>query len=376
MSTVFYILLLDAVFGFLVGALIILMLLRVTYRNKIFDIPDERKIHTIPVPRLGGMSFLPTLILVAAMTLAVMYEYKLVRQDFLASKQFIQMAYMMGGALVVYFTGVTDDLSDIDYKVKFAAQFIAASIMAASGLWLHNLYGLYFVHAMPAAVGIPFSILLMMYITNAINMIDGIDGLASGMCIIALLCFTAIYTNEHRFMPTMVSLITASAVFAFWLFNVFGKSENKRKIFMGDTGSLTLGLILSYLIIGISDLHPYNGPTRNCKYLIVAFSTLMIPMLDVLRLIIYRLRHHKSPFKADMNHIHHKLLQLGFTPRQALFLLLGMQVALIALNAGLSMVLEVNVLFVLDVLIYYLIIKLMTVKIIRLENENKVLYHR
>ena len=372
----FYALMLDGVFSFLVGGAIVLLLLRVTYKNRIFDMPDERKIHDLPIPRLGGMSFLPTLLLVGVVTIGALYQQNLVGSNFLESKQFTQMAYMLGGAMVVYFVGIADDLSDVGFKIKFAAQFIAASIMAASGLWMRDLFGLYFVHQFHPAVGIPFSILLMMYITNSINMIDGIDGLASGLSMIALGCLAFIFMHEHRFLYSMVSISTLGAVAAFWCFNVFGTREKKRKLFMGDTGSLTLGVILSYLIICLSFLRPANGPTRNCKYLIVVFSSLMLPMLDVLRLIVYRLKHHKNPFKADMNHIHHKFLQLGFTQRQALFILLGIDVALIALNALLSMVLEVNVLFVLDVLIYYVIIKVLTVKIIKLERENKVVFNR
>ena len=125
---------------------------------------------------------------------------------------------------------------------------------------------------------------------------------------------------------------------------------------MGDTGSLLLGLILCYLIINLDTFIGHNGPTRNTKYYVIAFSSLMIPLLDVIRVMGYRIIKHKSPFLPDMNHIHHLLLKTGFSTRKALFTLLGIDFFLIALNALLCRVINVNILFVLDIALYCLLI--------------------
>ena len=138
---------------------------------------------------------------------------------------------------------------------------------------------------------------------------------------------------------------------------------------MGDAGSLTLGLILCFLILSLGTFEGHNGLTRNCKYFIIAFSSLMIPLLDVVRLIIFRLKHHKNPFQADMNHVHHKLIQLGATPRQALVTLLLVDVILVLGNAFFSMYVNVNLLLVLDVLLYYLAMLFLTD---RIEKEKKL----
>ena len=125
---------------------------------------------------------------------------------------------------------------------------------------------------------------------------------------------------------------------------------------MGDTGSLTLGLILCFLILNLGTFEGHNGLTRNCKYFIIALSSLMIPLLDVVRLIIFRLKHHRNPFQADMNHVHHKLIQLGASPHQALMILLSAAVILILANAYLSMYVNVNIL----VVVYYLVLLILT----------------
>lgn len=364
MDTSYLIIILDFVAAFLLGASIIRLLLRIAYHNRLFDQPDVRKVHSIPVPRLGGMSFLPTIVIVIAFTIGSLYRFDLVHTSFGDNILFVRVAYLMGAAMVLYVVGVADDLSDIGYKVKFAFQFLAALILVFSGLWIKNFYGLFGLYAIPDWVGIPLTLLLLVFVMNALNLIDGIDGLASGLAIISLACLSAIFLYEKKFVYAMTSLSTMGVVCAFWLYNVFGKPEKETKLYMGDTGSLTLGLILCFLILSLGTFIGHNGPTRNCKYFIIAFTSLMIPMLDVVRLVIYRIKQHRSPFLPDMNHIHHKLLQLGFNARQALLILLGSDVVLILLNALFSKFVNVNILLVADILIYYLAIRFLTNRIV------------
>ena len=116
----------------------------------------------------------------------------------------------------------------------------------------------------------------------------------------------------------------------------------------------------TFLILNLGTFEGHNGLTRNCKYFIIALSSLMIPLLDVVRLIIFRLKHHRNPFQADMNHVHHKLIQLGASPHQALMILLSADVILILANAYLSMYVNVNILLVADVVVYYLVLLILT----------------
>ena len=364
MDTSYLIVILDFIAAFLLGGSIIKLLLRIAYHNRLFDEPDGRKVHSIPVPRLGGMSFLPTIVIVIAFTIGSLYRFNLVHSSFADNILFVRVAYLMGAAMVLYVIGVADDLSDIGYKVKFAFQFLSALILVLSGLWIKNLYGLFGLYAIPDWAGIPLTLLLLVFVMNALNLIDGIDGLASGLAIISLACLSVIFLYEKKFVYAMTSLSSMGVVCAFWLYNVFGKPGKETKLYMGDTGSLTLGLVLCFLILSLGTFNGHNGPTRNCKYFIIAFTSLMIPMLDVVRLVIYRIKQHRSPFLPDMNHVHHKLLQLGFNARQALLILLAADVILILLNAFFSMYVNVNILLVADILIYYLAIRYMTKRIL------------
>ena len=364
MERSYLILALDFVAAFLLGVGMIRLLLRIAYHNRMFDQPGARKVHTIPVPRLGGMSFLPTLIIVIAFTIGCLYQFDLVHTSFSDNNLFVRVTYMLGSAMILYVVGVADDLSGLTYKTKLIFQLFAALVMIGSGLWIRDFYGLFGLHAIPDAVGIPLTVLLLMFVMNALNLIDGMDGLASGFSIISLVCLSVIFIYERRFVYAMTSMTTLGVVSAFWLFNMFGKPEKETKLYMGDTGSLTLGLVLCFLILALGTFIGHNGPTRNCKYFIIAFTSLMIPLLDVVRLVLYRIKHHRNPFLPDMNHIHHKFLQLGMSPRKALFILLGADVVLILLNAFLSMYVNVNILLAMDILLYYLTILLLTRRIV------------
>ena len=343
----------DFIFAMLFGAGIIKMLLLISYKNQLFDLPDaSRRVHTIPVPRLGGMSFLPTLIIVLFFTVGFLYRFGLMTKPIQDNVLLIRVAYMFASGMVLYVLGVVDDLSDLNYKVKFLIQFIASGILVSSGLWLNNLYGLFGIWRIPFYIGMPLTLVLLVLITNAINMIDGIDGLASGLAIISLGALSVIYVYEKRFVYAATSLTMLGSVSAFWLYNVFGTAEKKTKLYMGDTGSLTLGAILCFLIISLCSFNGHHGITRSCKYFIIAFTSLMIPILEVFRLFITRIKDHKSPFKADLNHIHHRLMRCGLTMRQTLWVILGADVLLILLNAGMSIFLNVNVILLIDVAIY------------------------
>ena len=343
----------DMILGALIGAGLVKMLLHVAYKNRIFDLPDaERRVHTIPVPRLGGMSFMPTLIIVITFTVGFLYRFGFMTTPLQDNVLLIRVAYMMGSGFLLYVLGIVDDLTDLNYKVKFLIQFAASALLVSSGLWINNLYGLFGVWRIPFYVGMPLTLVLMVLVTNAINLIDGIDGLASGLAIISLGVLSVIFIYERRFVYSMTSVTMLGAVAAFWLFNVFGTPERKTKLYMGDTGSLTLGLVLCFLIVSICAFRGHNGITRNCKYFIIAFSSLMIPILEVVRLFFTRLIRHRSPFKADLDHIHHRLMRCGLSVRQTRWAILGADVVLILVNAGLCIVLNVNLLLVIDILIY------------------------
>ncbi len=203
--------------------------------------------------------------------------------------------------------------------------------MSIAELWINDLYGLFGIYAIPKWIGIPFTILTIVFITNAINLIDGIDGLASGLSSVALLVFGLLFIEKGLWMYSMLAFSTLGVLVPFFYYNVFGNAERARKIFMGDTGSLTLGYILSFLAIKYSQNDPEVISNTKDTFLI-AFSTLIIPAFDVIRVVMVRLRNGKSPFEPDKNHIHHKFLAMGFTPRKAMIIIILISCAFSAVN--------------------------------------------
>lgn len=207
------------------------------------------------------------------------------------------------------------------------------------------------IHELSAYIGMPFTVLIIVFITNAINLIDGIDGLASGLSSVALLIFTFLFINKGLWSYAMLAAGTFGVLVPFFYYNVFGSVERARKIFMGDTGSLTLGYTLSFLAIKYSqhntDIMPYTAGA-----FIIAFSTMIIPAFDVVRVVLVRIREGHSPFEPDKNHIHHKLLAVGLSPRKAMLSLLFMSCAFSAANILLVPYVNNTMMLIADIVIW------------------------
>ena len=369
MTPTFLILFCDFLVSALLGVMVIELLLIVTYKRRLFDNPDARKVHKLPVPRLGGVSFLPVMMITIAVTVGMMYHLGytgLFEQEYYV---LIQLAVLLGSGMLMFIVGVADDLVDVDFRIKLLFQFVASCIVVLSGLWIKNYCGLFGIHRIPGFFGMPLSVLLIIYIINSINMIDGIDGLASGLVILSLITLTGIAYGENHFLHMVIGVTLLGVVAAFWLFNMFGSRERCRKVFMGDSGSLTLGLFLSFLIINASDFGE-EDLSLNGYYMSIGLSTLIIPMLDMPRIVIWRLIHGRSPFRADNNHIHHLLMRCGLSQHGTLGVLIGMDVALILLTVLIARKLPVTMVFCIDVLVWYAFTGLVIVFLRRKEKAS------
>ena len=238
------------------------------------------------------------------------------------------------------------------YRSKFVVQIIAAIMIPLSGLWINNLYGILGIHELTPWLGIPLTILLIVFLCNAVNLIDGIDGLASGLSCVSLVILGSLYIHNRLWMYAMLAFASFGVLIPFFYYNVFGKVDRCKKIFMGDTGSLTLGYILSFLIIRYSACAPEIIPYSDGA-IIIAFSTLIIPMFDVIRVMFIRWRSHKGIFTADKNHIHHKLLNMGLTQRRAMLLILAMACLFSGMNICLISYIDNNILIGIDILAWF-----------------------
>lgn len=344
----------DIIISFLVSFgityFVIPRILLVSFKKQLFDLPDERKVHKGLVPRLGGVSFFPSILFSLAFVVALHYWYfGNIPDDMphLTSKLLLGVC----GLVIFYLVGIMDDLLGVRYWKKFLAQVSCGILLTFSGLWINNLYGLFGIREIPNYIGMPLTVFMVVFIVNAINLIDGIDGLASGLSSIALLVLGMIFIYMREICCAMVSFATLGVLIPFFHYNVFGKAENGRKIFMGDTGSLTIGLILSFLIVQFSMHNPAKIRTVEGA-LIVAFSLLIIPLFDVIRVVLHRLRTGKHPFIPDKNHIHHKFLQMGFTPRKAMVTILFVSGLFGILNIALIPYVNITLLLIIDIVLW------------------------
>ncbi len=331
--------------------IIIPRILVISYRKKLFDIPDERKVHNQAIPRLGGFSFLPTILF--SLFFSVGFRYLVGLQLPVKSLGFIvpEFFFLICGLILLYLAGIKDDLIGLRYRSKFVIQIVAVSMLPLSGLWINNLYGLLGIHELSPWLGIPFTILATVFIINAINLIDGLDGLASGISGISLIIMGSLFFYHDMLIYAMLAFTVLGTLIPFFYYNVFGRAEHCRKIFMGDTGSLTLGYLLAFLIIRYSSCHPELMPCSG-KTFTVAFTTLLIPIFDVFRVMLLRTRLHKPLFIADKNHIHHKLLSIDFSPRRSMLTILFMSGAFCVLNMTLVSYINCNVLLLVDIVLY------------------------
>ena len=332
------------------GLMIIPKILLISYKKRLFDLPDSRKVHQVPVPRLGGISFFPVILISSCFILGVRVStgFPIVE---LPAHEFL---FFTVGGMMLFLIGVADDLIGVGYRYKFLVQIIAAFLIVCPGEWFNTLGGLFGIYELPVALGVLFTLFVVVYITNAINLIDGIDGLASGLSCIALSVLGIICMMEGDEIYAQLAFATLGVIVPFWFYNVFGNAKRGHKLFMGDTGSLILGYIISLLVIHLSRNDMSEANEEAHSHMVLAFSTLIVPLFDVVRVVIHRLREGKSPFLPDKNHFHHKLLRTGMRPRQVMVTILFIALFFIGINGLLADVLNITILLMLDIVLWTL----------------------
>ena len=304
----------------------------ISYKKKLFDEIDDRKIHTQQIPRLGGVCFPLIVILTLLLVTGFRYIYGNGFEYPDNSSLLLEFVFLICGMMLLFMIGIADDLIGINYKSKLAAQIVAACFFPLSGVYIRNLGGVLDIYEISPWIGIPMTIFFVVYITNSINLIDGIDGLASGLSAISLIVLGVCLLFLHLYMLALLAFVLLGLLIPFFYFNVFGKAEKCRKLFMGDTGSLTLGYLISFLVIHFSMPVIQSGILEGQVMIVIAFSTLIVPCFDVIRVVLVRLRNRKSPFLPDRNHIHHKFLMIKCMPHKAMVCILLLAAFFIGIN--------------------------------------------
>jgi UDP-N-acetylmuramyl pentapeptide phosphotransferase/UDP-N-acetylglucosamine-1-phosphate transferase len=269
------------------------------------DIGHFRKQHDHGIPRLGGV--------------AIFVSFSISVLAFSTIDKSFPVGYLLTAGLILFVMGLKDDLSGVNSSTKFLVQFIAALILVVLGdIRLTSMYGMFGIYDLPFIMSTMLSLLVIIMIINAFNLIDGIDGLAATTGVIANGVFAILFIYIHQYELALISLIIVGAIVGFLRYNI-----TPARIFMGDAGSLFIGLITVVMAIKLIELNKFGNGNAPQIYSAPAITVAILigPIFDTVRVFVLRIINGISPFTADRNHIHHRMLRLGFTHMQTTLIL-------------------------------------------------------
>ena len=304
--------LLSIAISFTITFLAIPAVINVAEMKKLFDMPDERKVHHAPITPLGGLGIFAGFVFGCLLTLRF--------------NQYPELQYFMAAALVIFFLGLKDDILVISPVKKFIGQVLAAFIIVYyGGIQIRGMHGFLGVYQLPEMFSLLLTYFAVIVVINSFNLIDGIDGLAGSLGLISTVIFGIYFLNVNMLPYAVIAFSLAGSLMAFLIFNF-----QPAKIFMGDTGSLLVGTINAILVIKFINVANTEEVTfRITSSPAVGFTILMVPLLDTLRVFGIRIFHRRSPFSPDRNHIHHLLLDKGFSHKAITFTLSAINLAMI-----------------------------------------------
>ena len=339
------------------GRVVIPRIVLISKKRRLFDDVSERKAHQGSVPRLGGLAFFPIFLTSFTVVLGAQFSigYELVSPhdvDFI--REFLMVT---GGAAILMFIGMIDDLRGISYKTKFLAQLASAGLLVGGGLWFNDLNGLMGIYHIPDWAGIPLTLLAVVFLVNAYNLIDGIDGLCAGLSMISIGALGVWFVYNNLYIYGMLSAAILGVLSMFFFYNTVFQ---RLKVFMGDTGSLLLGFLIAFLLLKFFRECP--SVTPNIKPLSLLIGLVFIPVFDTMRVFVVRVSKKLSPFHPDRKHIHHQFLDLGFSHLRATGIIILIQVFFILLNVALYR-LNINLMLAIDFVLWLSI--MMTMQVFR-----------
>jgi len=284
--------------AFFISFFLIPSIVEIAKAKSLFDEPNDRASHIHKTPTLGGLAIFNGV----AISLLIFFDFS----------DFPKFQYTIAGLMIIFFTGFKDDIIGITPFKKLVAQLIAVIITIVFGrILITNLHGFLGIDELNYHIGIVFTIITIVGITNCFNLMDGIDGLSASLGILVSLTFGAWFYLVGEYNWAIMSASLVGALLAFFLFNVYGK---KNKIFMGDTGALLLGFIMAVMAIKFNELNvTLQGRWAIHAAPAVSIGIMLIPIFDTLRVFVTRILKNRYPFSPDKTHIHHYLLQLGLS---------------------------------------------------------------
>ncbi|MEN9421969.1 MAG: hypothetical protein RLZZ107_1448, partial [Bacteroidota bacterium] len=290
---ILFVLMLFFTGGFVITYYLTPVIMNVVKILRLFEKRNERSSHNLMVPSFGGISFF--IVFVLALSFA--------EQFFITGRAY----YMIPAALIIFMIGLKDDLTGVGPRNKIIGQLLATTILfLSSDFQITQLYDFIGIYDISIWISIPLAFAVVIFFINAYNLIDGIDGLSSSLATFYFVFFAVLYYNRQDYTMMMVCMAFVGMFMAFLRYNL----SSDKKIFMGDTGSMFIGFIISAFVIEImaSDYPTYikNIPPNNLPHLLIGM--LYIPVFDSIRIFIARASEGKSPFAPDRTHIHHLLM--------------------------------------------------------------------
>lgn len=287
-------------------------IIRVSYLKHLYDVPDDRKTHARAIPTLGGLAIFAGF----GISLSIFAPEKV---------EFIQYQYLYAALLIIFFIGLQDDILIISPLKKLLGQIVAASLVVLlGGVKLTSMYGLFGIEGLNDSVSIILTIFTLLVVMNGFNLIDGINWLSAGVGIVVSGAFGIYFLINNHLEYAVISSSLIGGLLGFMWFN-----KTPAKIFMGDTGSLILGLLNGVLCIHFIEINHTVTALQFTSIPIVAFGIMIVPLFDTLRVFFWRMMKGRSPLSPDRNHIHHRLLELGFSHMKSSGIIIGTNILFI-----------------------------------------------
>ncbi len=350
----------EIIIGFLTSFFVVLVttpsLIKVAKLKQLVDVPGEdRKLHNRRVPTIGGIIIFASILFAFSLWLptnpAISYETLL--------EQSLDLKYLSASLIILFFIGVKDDIIGVSPMKKLLALTLVGFILVIMGDFrITNFDGLLGLYEVPYWASILLSFFVYIVIVNAFNLIDGVDGLAASQGLIIAIFFAVWFYLLGNQTLVLLSAVLAGALLGFLFFNF-----SPAKIFMGDSGSMTIGVIVSLLAIWLisKDNSQMIYPFDQIRTPLVAMTLLAYPLTDTIRVFTLRALKGQSPLKADKNHIHHKMLLNGMNHKQiVLFISIYslLMVAMLLLTNGLEPNLSLVLLLIFDFFLIFLLMKI------------------
>lgn len=322
------------------------------HKRRLYDSHSERKIHKGDVPRIGGVAIATATILTIILVGLYVYLWGDAKFSTYLETHSKLIVFSVCALLLITATGIFDDIVGFRYRTKFIAQISAGILVCYSGFWINNFHGLLGLYHLNPYQGWCLTIFTVVLITNAINFIDGIDGLAGSLCLFFIIYFFMVGFSYSQVAIIMITVPVAGALIPFLCFNVFGKARRKTKIFMGDTGSLFMGFLISVICIDITN---NDDLIFGANPIAVAYCPLIVPCFDLARVVISRLYENRNPFIADKTHIHHLVLSIVKSQKVTLLIIITLSLFITTFSIILSLDFNVNLVFLGDIVMWVIV---------------------